>query len=170
MRHALPAILLISIAYTTQAQQKAEPVTEVEWAELDFVAKDRTAFRAEELPDHIRRLEGKLVQVRGYFHLSATGREVRKFLLVGEINSRPTVLKFGPPPDGLPMHQLATVEMAAGKTAKVIVFQPISVIGRLTFKVVTIDGQVNLVYHIVADTVEPVKQRPGYGPALTSGC
>ncbi len=168
MHHALPAILLISIACTTPAQQMAEPVTEVEWAELAFLAKDRTAFRAEELPGHIRRLEGKLVRVRGYFYLGTVGRETREFLLVGEINTKPTVLKFGPQP--LPMHQLAAVEMAAGKTAKVIVFQPISVIGRLTFKVVTIDGQANLVYHIVADTVEPVKQRAGYGPALSSGC
>jgi hypothetical protein len=168
MRHALPAILLVLIACSVQAEQKAESVTEVEWAELAFVAKDRAAFRAEELPDQVRRLEGKLVRVRGYFYPGTAGREVREFLLVGEISTKPTVLKFGL--HTLPIHQLAAVEMVAGKTAKVIVGQPISVIGRLTFKVAMIDGEAYLVYHIAADTIEPVKQRPGYGPALTSGC
>jgi hypothetical protein len=178
MRSTLPVALLAALLCAApsplggQAPQVAGPesVTTVEWAELAFVAKDRAAFRVDDLPESIRRLEGKLIRVRGYFHAGSVSPKAREFVLIGEVNTRPTVSKFGAPPEGFPIHQLAAVEMAAAKKATVTVFQPVAVTARLTFKVITFDGQPQLVYHLVAESVQPVKPRPGYHPALTSGC
>lgn len=178
MRSALLTALLASLIIGAPSQlggqapelAPAEVATAVEWADLAFEAKDRAAFQVNQLPEPIRRLEGKLIRVRGYFHLGTADREAREFLLLGEIKSKPTVVKIGCRPDELPWHQLAAVEMAAGKKASVTYFQPVAVTGRLSFKVVTIEGKACLVFRIAAESVEAVKPRLGYGPALTSGC
>lgn len=147
----------------------AESAVPVEWSELSFVVHDRATFRVDQLSDRIRQLEGKLVTVRGYFHMATTGPEVRKFLLLGEINTPRTGLKFGASPYELPIHQIAAVELVTGQTAKVTE-QPIAVTGRLRFEIVKFNDQASLVFQINAATVEPVLPRAGYHRALEWGC
>jgi len=146
-----------------------EPTTALEWTDLAFAIKDRAHFDVAQLPDRVRALEGKRVRLRGYFYLGTARQEVQEFLLLGEIDTRPTVAKFGAAPDELPIHQLAAVEMTAGKTAK-FTQQPVAITGRLTFSMVRLDGRACLVFRIIADSVEPVQRRSGYGPALVGGC
>ena len=92
-----------------------------------------------------------------------------EFLLLGEINSSPTVTKPGTPPDEWPIHQLAGIEMASGKKAQ-FTNGPVAVTGKLTFKLVQWEDRAFLIFHVIADSVEVVKTRPGYGPAVGSGC
>jgi len=141
----------------------------LKWTELTFTVEDRSRFDLAQLPVHVRALEGKKVRVRGYFHLGITSKEVQAFLLLGEIGTRPTVSKFGPLPDELPIHQLAAVEMSPGHTAE-FTLNPVAVSGRLTFSIVESNGAPCLVFRIVADAVEAVPRRSGYGPCLVNGC
>lgn len=151
-------------------EPSAEPLTALEWADLDFQVQDRERFDVAQLPDRVRRLEGTRVQVRGYFHEATHSLECNQFLLVGEINARATTTKFGPLPiENLPLHQLAAVKMVDGRTAS-FTSRPVTVTGRLTFDVYRFDGRVVLVYRILADAVEPTAPRSGYHRALSSGC
>jgi hypothetical protein len=151
---------------TTQAQK---PIVSLEWTDLAFDVGDRAAFDVSVLPQHIRRLDGKRVRVRGFFHLGTGSLELAEFLLLGEINSPPTVTKPGTPPDEWPIHQLAAVQMEAGKRAR-FTMEPVTVTGRLSFDLVQWQDRAFLIFRIVADKVEVVSKRPGYGPAVGSGC
>jgi hypothetical protein len=145
-----------------------QPIKNLEWADLAFEIKYRTHFDPGKLPENIRALEGKRVRVRGYMHLSVAGPNPRSFLLIGEVTT-PSIKPFGLLPDELPIHQLAEVEIADGRTTAVTP-NPIAVTGTLEFKVVEWEGKAFLVFRIVANSVEQVEPRNGYRPALANGC
>jgi len=96
------------------------------------------------------------------------GKQVQQFLLVGEVRTLPMAHKHSFLNE-LPIHQLAGVTIPEGRTAE-FTLKPVAVTGRLEFNVVKVEGKAILVYRIVADTVEPVAPRDGFGPSITGGC
>lgn len=148
-----------------------QPAIELEWIDLAFAIQDRRSFTVANLPDHIRKYEGRRVRVRGYMHAGMAPKDAREFLLLGEIATPPMVMKYGFTLDEMrrmPIDQLAMVVMPAGKGAAFI-RGPVGVTGQLTFKVVESEGTAILVFHIIAESVEPVQPRTGYRPAIEGG-
>jgi len=141
---------------------------QVEWSELRFAVKEGAAFDVQQFPQAIRDLAGRQVRIRGYFHDGQLrNRDLEKFLLIGEVDFPALGVKLGPfPPD--PSRWLR-VSMAAGRRAQ-FVNGPVAVTGRLELEPVEVDGEVWCVFHIVADSVEPVPTRAGYHPAIVNGC
>lgn len=146
-----------------------ETVTELEWTDLRFEILDRITFDVSQLPDHIRALDDRRVRIRGYFHGGAAASDVNEFLLLGEVNTPPVVSKFGVPLEEFPVDGVATVKLTGSRTTT-FVRDPIAVTGRLTFKVIHFDGKVVCVIRLIADSVEPVQPRAGFGPVLVNGC
>jgi hypothetical protein len=163
-----PAEMTKVTPVATTAQADDQPLV-VEWSDLAFTVKDRATFDLTELPEGVRRLEGKRVRLRGYFHGAGTEKDPREFLLIGEIDTRPTTAKWGTRLEELPIHQLAAIEMVAGRRAR-FTREPVAVTGRLALEIVRWEGQAFLVFRILADRVDPVSRRSGYHPALSNGC
>jgi len=161
-----------TVATIAATPAATDAITELEWAQLIFDVKDRIEFRPSQLPERIRELDGKLVRVRGYFHPGSivTKSDIKEFLLLGEIQSKPINAKeCYADPYAIPLHYLMTVRMADGKTAA-FTMKPIAVVGRFSIKVLEFDGKPICIFNIVADSVVGVRPRDGYSIAMCDGC
>jgi hypothetical protein len=140
-------------------------VIELEWTALEFEL-GKARFDISQLPQRIRDLEGEQIRIRGYMFFDVQGGE---FLLVGEVNTPGVEWKkcFEDPTSTL--FRLMAVKMADGQTAE-FTQEPIAVEGRLAFDLVELHGQPVLVYRLVGESIEIVKPRDGYRPALFNGC
>ena len=169
------AVLAPSLVVATQALAESpddgvdENVRIVDWQQLEFQLDDRSKFRVTDIPDSIRRLEGARVRMRGYFHPGSvfSQRGIKQFVLLGEIQTKAASDKSSW--HEIPLHYWLTVEMAESQSAT-FTAKPIEVTGRFAIKIRSFQGKPFAIFQIVADTVVRTEPRPGYHPAIMSGC
>lgn len=131
-----------------------------------LAAVDLKLPAGDKLPDRLRQLEGKRVEMRGYMYAgSFFSRRFDRFAMTVETKEKPIALGFGSP---LPLELCAVVKLKPGQEAA---FTPKPQLVRGVLRVRPIaDGDARLVLVIEDADVKTVSPRPDYHNSIEGGC
>lgn len=126
-------------------------------------------FVEADIPQSVRSLEGKPIQIRGYMviHSVYKTQGIEKFAIWAETPENPVNAFHW---ESLPLHKLIVVEMEAGLSTEFIINSPIEIVGTMSVDLYRVDGVLTSIYKIKATKVTKATKRKGYFPAAGYGC
>lgn len=133
------------------------------------------SFDRSRIPQRVRDLNGKQVQIRGFMYPPATETGITMFFLDGESKSKPLLSVDSGNPN-IPAHHLfIEVHLRSGTTTTSAAYQydkPLLVSGRLVIEETVFDGQLYGLF-VIKDakvTLVAPRSRPAYYRLVRRGC